>query len=297
MALSPLRAKGPSLNALRAFEAAARHESFLLAATELSVTPGAVAQQVKALEAWLGQDLFERRAQGVRLTTNGRAALPQLSAAFDALGAAAQALRRSTSPADVHIAALPAIAQLWLLPRLPALRAAHPSLTISVTALEQPPNLIREAFDLALFFGPTMGRTKNVTRIATAECFPVCTPKIAKRIRAPADLLQATLLHDATWQDQWPIWLEAAGVAQVGPMQGPVFSLYSLAVEEALQGAGVLMGRAPLVAQHLASGKLVRQFDVSIHSDTSLLASTRPTATATSIERQIVRALGASFNA
>lgn len=291
MALAPPRAKGPPLNALRAFEAAARHESFLAAAAELSVTPGAIAQQVKALEAWLGHEMFERRAQGVRLTAGGRSALPQLVAAFDALGAATQALRRTAEPAAVHIAALPAVAQLWLLPRLPALRAAFDQLTISVTALERPPNLVRDGFDLSLFFGAAKSHSRTAVQIATGDCFPVCAPKLARRLRRPEDLLEMTLLHDTTWQEQWPRWFEAAGMDGPPAVQGPVFSLYSLAVEEALQSAGVLMGVAPLVEAHLRSGRLRRPFDVAINANAALIAGIRPGAAAGSIEWQIVRHL------
>ena len=194
MAIAPPRPKGPPLNTLRAFEAAARHESFALAAGELGVTAGAVAQQVKLLEAWIGRALFERGVQGVRLTAHGRAALARFTAAFDALGAAVQELRRASAPAEFRIATLPSVAQVWLLPRLPLLRAAFSELTISIVAMEQPPNLIREPFDLALFFGanPMPGVIETV--LAAAPRFPVCSPKIAKRLRQPEDLSGETFM-------------------------------------------------------------------------------------------------------
>ena len=128
MTVSPPRPKGPPLNALRAFEAAARRGSFSAAADELCVTPGAVAQQVKSLEAWAGARLFLRHAQGVELTALGLDVLPGFVAAFDRLGEAAQALRSQAAPDTIGIAALPSIAQLWLSPRLPAnpgRRASH----------------------------------------------------------------------------------------------------------------------------------------------------------------------------
>ena len=117
--VSPPRPKMPGLNSLRAFESAARHESFADAAMELSVTPGAIAQQVKALETWTGKKLFKRHSQGVELTTLGASTLSDFTTAFDALGEAVIKLRANAVPQEIRIAALPSIAQLWLSPKLP----------------------------------------------------------------------------------------------------------------------------------------------------------------------------------
>src|SRR5689334_22178144 len=146
MPVAPPRPKSLPLNALRAFEASARLGSFVLAAQELGVTSGAVAAHVKALEAELGAPLFERKARAVILTTLARRVLPDFVAAFDALSDATQTLRSEAAPQRVHIAALPAIAQLWLSPRLPALRTAAPDIAVSITAMEAPPNLKRVPF-------------------------------------------------------------------------------------------------------------------------------------------------------
>ena len=143
MAVSPPRPKDLPLTALRAFEAAARLGGFSAAAPQLGVTPGAITAHVKTLETALGAALFDRTTRGVRLTALGRRVLPEFVAAFDALGAAVQTLRREAAPRTVHIATLPSIAQLWLSPRLPALRAAAPEIAISITAMETPPNLKR----------------------------------------------------------------------------------------------------------------------------------------------------------
>ena len=152
MAVNPPRPLFPSLNALRAFEAAARHESFIGAAAELGVTPAAVAQQIKKLEEWAGRPLFRRLARGLRLTADARAVLPHFSEAFDKLGSAVHVLKASTRPTEIQIAALPSIAQLWLSPRLGLLRRAFPKLEISVVAMEEPPDFSRELFDVGLFF-------------------------------------------------------------------------------------------------------------------------------------------------
>jgi LysR family glycine cleavage system transcriptional activator len=144
------RSNGPHLNALRAFEAAARHQSFVAAAEELHVTPGAVSQHVKTLEAWAETKLFDRHAHGVTLTDAGQTLLPIFVTAFDGLAFAIRALRSLQPVAKVHIATFPSIAQLWLPKRLNAVRDQVSSIQTSVTTLEAPPNLCRELFDIAI---------------------------------------------------------------------------------------------------------------------------------------------------
>jgi len=253
MAVAPPRPKDLPLNALRAFEAAARLGGFAAAAAELGVSPGAVTAHLKALEAALGAKLFARGPRGVELTALGARALPGFVAAFDALGGAVQVLRAEAAPQVVHIATLPAVAQLWLSPRLPALRAAAPEISISVTAMEAPPNLKRAPYDLSLFYG---GQGEVLVE---DEIFPVCAPHLAARLRAPEDLRGETCLTDASWSGDWGLWATAAGLADFVP-RGPVFSLYALAVEEAAGGAGILIGHGALVAGHLARGALVAPF-------------------------------------
>ncbi len=263
MTISPPRPAGPPLTALRAFEAAARHASFKAAGDELAVTPGAVAQQIKTLEAWAGAPLFARQPQGVELTALGRAVLPGFVAAFDQLGEAVQSLRTRARPSHIRIAALPSIAQLWLSPRLPRVRAHAGDLTISVTALEVPPKLQREQFDLSVFM-ETAPEHPAVIEVCPDRLFPVCAPALARGLRTPADLNSQVLLRDAAWADDWAAWLAAAGVGVEVQPQGPVFSLYSLAVEEAKNGAGILMGHEPLVRGHLEAGSLVAPFDLRL---------------------------------
>ena len=135
--LLPSRPKGPPLNALRAFESAARLGGFAAAAGELCVTSAAVTQHIKSLEHWVGAPLFERRSQGVRLTPLGNSALREFSSAFDQLGMAVQTLRARAEPQLLRIAALPSIAQLWLSPRLPAVHRELPDLKLSITAMDR----------------------------------------------------------------------------------------------------------------------------------------------------------------
>ncbi len=257
MPVAPPPPKSLPLTALRAFEAAARLGGFTAAAAELGVTPGAVTAHVKALEADLGAALFERHPRGVRLTALGASSLPGLTAAFDALAQASAGLCRRSAPAVVHVAALPAIAQLWLSPRLPALRAAAPEIAVSITALEAPPNLKRAPYDLSLFPAARGGRL-----VAADEIFPVCAPALAAQLHRPEDLAGFPCLSDASWPGDWSMWLAAA--ASKVAVRGPVFSLYALAVEEAANGAGVLIGHGPLVAHHLAQGRLVAPFGLRV---------------------------------
>ena len=225
MAVAPPRPKDLPLNALRAFETAARLGGFAPAAQELGVTPGAITAHVKTLETVLGAALFDRTPRGVRLNALGQKVLPAFTAAFDGLGQAVQTLRIEAVPSVVHIAALPSLAQLWLSPRLPALRAAAPDISISITAMEVPPNLKRTPYDLSLFY---VEGGKDA--LAGDVIFPVCSPALAGRLKSPQDLSQVPLLSDSSWAGDWAAWSRAAG-CDVTP-RGPVFSLYTLAVEE-----------------------------------------------------------------
>ena len=253
MAVAPRRPKGPPLNALRAFEAAARLGSFVSAAEELGVTAGAVSQHVKAIEAWAGTALFERSAHGVTLLSSGRALSEDFTRAFDQLAAATQGLRNLAPNPELHIAALPSIAQLWLPARLGKLRSEHPNLNVSVTALETPPSLSRDLFDLSVFISEPDGTPDQIV-LAQDVIFPVCAPSLV----TDCDLESVTLLHDQTWGNDWSAWSDATGISIGDPARGPRYSLYALAVEEAKSGAGVLMGHSCLIEEALGNGQLVR---------------------------------------
>lgn len=259
MAVAPPRPKGPPLNALRAFEAAARLGSFAAAAEELSVTPGAVSQHIKAVEAWSGLPLFRRRAQGVELTEAGRQVAPVLVGAFDGIGEATRMIREMKPRATLTVAALPSVAQLWLYPRLAAIRAALPGVRLSIYALETPPNLRRDLFDLSLFPRAPEECPDGLT-LAMDEIFPVAAPQVADRVQSAWDLGDETLLADESWASDWPDWAAAEGAVLPDLGDAPRFSLYSLAVEEAVAGAGILMGHGFLLEQPLRAGRLVPLF-------------------------------------
>lgn len=269
MPVSPPRPKGPPLNALRAFESAARLGGFAAAADELCVTPGAVSQHVKALESWAGSELFRRRSQGVLLTPLGASVLADFSSAFDRMGEAVQLLRARAAPNQVRLATLPSLAQIWLSPRLPAIREAIPDLELSITALETPPNLKREPFDLCIFFESAPFPEDSIS-LGRDMLFPVCAPSVAKQLRRPEDLTLVSWLRDTSWSDDWETWIHSAAPALSPAAQGPLYSLYSLALEEAVNGAGVLIGHEILVRNHLQAGTLVEPFAQRVPLDRNL---------------------------
>lgn len=274
MAVQPPRPRMPPLNALRAFEAAARTGGFATAAAELNVTTAAVASHVKALEAWLGCALFVRKPQGVQLSERGAAALPMLVTAFDALGEAVRGLNQAAQPGQVTIAALPAVASLWLAPMLAAMREAFPELSVSITATETPPNLRREPYDLALFFLSGKAEAPAETPLRVDRLTPVCSPAIGPRpSEDPAVWLRRqTLLHDTAWASDWDIWLKAAGLQSSADTIGARFSLYSLAVQATREGAGVLIGHEALIAPAIARGELMAPFEFWAETDRRLSA-------------------------
>ncbi|PVB62902.1 LysR family transcriptional regulator [Labrenzia sp. 011] len=291
MSVSPPSPRFPSLNALKAFEAAARLGGFAPAAEELHVTSGAVAAQIKSLEQEIGAALFVRQARGVRLTPLGQRALQGFVAAFDVLGDAVRDLRRDAAPQKVHVAALPALAQLWLAPRLPAVRDRLEGVDISVTALERPPNLKRVPFDLCLFYDSKPLRDR--VRLAEDELLPVCTPEMARTLANPQDLKEAVCLTDTAWAADWTAWAEEAMPGEGFAPRGPVFSLYALALQEALSGAGVLMSRRSLVAPHLASGALVAPFAKTVPAGEAISLWLLPSAHRGSAAEQVMEALTA----
>jgi LysR family transcriptional regulator, glycine cleavage system transcriptional activator len=270
MSVSPPRSKGPPLNALRAFEAASRTGGFKAAAAELNVTAGAIAQQIKSLEAWVGGALFKRHAQGVTLTREGKSVSVELTGTFDQLAGISNKLRMLNNPDHIRIAALPSIAQLWLSPRLPAIRSAVPDAKISVTAMEVPPNMVRDGIDFSIFFSDQM-KGPDCHSIAEDIIFPVCAPQLKGRLQKLDDFSSFECLGDANWVDDWGLWLEKAGKEANYLLPGQIYSLYSLALEEAKNGAGLVMGHALLVDRLLKQGSLVRAHNINASTGRHLM--------------------------
>ena len=263
----------PPLNALRAFETAARLGGFKAAAAELAVTPGAVAQHVKTLEAWVGAALFERMSHGVRLTELGAVVIGDFSDAFDRLGEAVLRLRETAGPTTLRIAVLPSIAQLWLSARLPGLRRIDPETTLSISALDQAPNLSREPYDLSIYFKPADATFEGAV-ICRDEIFPVCAPALAAMLGEPADLAGMLFLHDDSLIGDWQKWLEFAAPGERINTAGPTFSLYSLALQEVQNAAGIMIGHEPLVRAGMRDGSLVAPFPQRLLLPVNLVVET-----------------------
>jgi LysR family transcriptional regulator, glycine cleavage system transcriptional activator len=256
----------PALNALKAFEAAARHESFTRAAEELFVTQGAVSHQVKALEAELGVKLFNRERQRLLITEAGRAYLVVVRDAFDRIADGTERLLQRQRGGVLAVSTSPNFAAKWLVHRLGRFAEAHPAIDLSVNASRHHVDFAREDIDIAIRHGDAGTSGFHVTRLCAEEIFPVCSPKIltgSKPLRTPGDLARFTLLH-VTNRKGWSDWLEFAGVKGVDPSRGPVLNEASMAIDAALDGQGVVLARTALAAWDLIGGRLVRPFTLTM---------------------------------
>jgi LysR family glycine cleavage system transcriptional activator len=256
----------PPLNALKAFEAAARHESFTRAAEELCVTQGAVSHQVKALEAELGLKLFNREHQRLIITEGGRAYLAVVRDAFDRIADGTQRLLQRQSGGALTVSTSPNFASKWLVHRLGRFAEAHPEIDLRVTASLQHIDFAREDIDLAIRHSDGTAAGLHVTRLCVEELFPACSPKLLSGrnpLRKPSDLDHFPLLHVNDRQG-WSQWLDFAGIAGVDPSRGPVLNQASMAIDAAVDGQGVVLARTALAAWDLIGGRLVRPFDLAM---------------------------------
>ncbi|HSC01406.1 MAG TPA: transcriptional regulator GcvA [Burkholderiaceae bacterium] len=260
------------LNALRAFESAARHHSFALAAQELSVTPAAISQQIKTLEDYLDVKLFRRVAKGVVLSETGQAMLPELREGFDRLAAGLARAVAAGARTTLVVSLTPSVAAKWLMPRLERFTASHPAIEIRLDTTTRLVEFAREQVDVALRYGSGHWPGLVVTPLMTEEAFPVCSPRLLQgrnALRRVGDLRKVKLIHDASMPvasafPQWPAWLEAAGVSGVDPKRGLHLNASMLAIQAAIEGQGVALGRSVLVADDLATGRLVRPFNLTL---------------------------------
>jgi LysR family glycine cleavage system transcriptional activator len=258
--------KLPPLNALRAFEAAGRHLSFSKAADELSVTPGAISQQMRILESWLGTPLFTRDPKGLQLTDAGHAALPHMRDGFDRLAAGTRLMQKGTGPSKVTVSVAPSFASKWLVPRLDHFQERHPEIDIYVHADMEVVDFGAADVDVAVRFGRGGYEGLVTERLMGESIVPVCHPDLTRgqrALRSPADLASHTLIHDDSDKDgvlTWAMWLRAAGVEAEGSQRGPRFNQSSLAIEAAVAGKGVVLARYALAVADLEAARLVIPF-------------------------------------
>ena len=276
----------PPLNALKAFESAARHLSLKRAAQELSVTPAAVSHQVKSLEDYVGVKLFRRLNRALELTAAARAALPRLSEGFGNLAQAVAAMRPQTDSGQVTVSAAPSFATRWLMPRLHHFFAVHPEIDVRVSARMRlvtrggQNNAAERATiedwldqsDLAILYGHGDYPDFRVDKLLALTIAPICSPQLARGVhplRRPQDLSQHTLLHDdtGTLYDGlvfWDVWLRAAGVSDFDTNRGSHFSHAVLALEAASNALGVVATFPLLAAAELAAGRLMLPFELQV---------------------------------
>lgn len=246
------------LNALRAFEAAARRLSFTAAAQELYVTQAAVSHQVKALEQRLGARLFKRLARGLVLTDEGQALLPAVSESFDQIERTLQRFQAGAVREVLTVGVVGTFAVRWLLPRLAAFREAHPLIELRLLTHNNKVDLAAEGLDMAIRFGDGAWHGVRAEEILRAPVSPLCTPKLAARLESPRDLASLSLLRSYRSQE-WPAWFAAAGL-EAPPLSGPVFDSLSLMVQAAAQGAGVALAPPSMFGRELHARQLVQPF-------------------------------------
>ncbi|MDD1789784.1 LysR family transcriptional regulator [Burkholderia gladioli] len=252
------------LNALRAFESSSRHLSFTRAAQELNVTQAAVSQQVRALEERLGVSLFKRLPRGLAVTDEGLALRPVLSDAFDRIESVLRQFEGGHFHEVLTVGAVGTFAVGWLMPRLRSFHALHPFVELRLMTNNNLVGLAAEGLDCAIRFGDGNWPGTRAQKLFDAPLSLLCAPDIAQRLRVPADLVGETLLRSYR-ADDWMNWFAKAGLAPM-PARGAVFDSSRLMVEAATQGAGVALAPASMFARDLATGRLVRPFDIEVQA-------------------------------
>jgi LysR family glycine cleavage system transcriptional activator len=266
----------PPLSAFRAFEAVARRLSFSRAAEDLHVTPGAVSQQIRMLEALLGDSLFTRTRRSVELTEAAARMLPDVQVGLETLARAISKTHAFSGKA-LTISVAPSFASKWLLPRLPEFSDRHPDIDLRISATVALADFKRDKVDLAIRLGRGNYPDLLAERLFGEALAPLCSPDLLRakgRLRKADDLAKYRLLHDTSIpgdneRSSWERWLELAGAKHVSAHRGTRFSLAELALQAAIDGVGVVLGRMVLAERDLAAGRLIRPFKVVLPLDVS----------------------------
>jgi LysR family glycine cleavage system transcriptional activator len=267
-----MSARLPSLNGLRAFEAAARHLSFTQAASELNVTQTAISHQIKRLEQELGVRLFIRQNRALALTPEATEYLPGVRAAFNDLRLATDRLLRKDDGHVLTVSTLASLAAKWLLPRLSAFQEAHPGIDVRITTSAGLVDFQRDNVDAAIRYGRGQWAGLRADWLMADELFPVCSPSLLngeKPLKCPEDLRDHVLLHTSNANsDDWRLWLTAAGLPNdLSKQPGITFDLIFMTIQAAIDGIGVAMGRTSYVQDDIAKGRLVVPFKIALPAD------------------------------
>lgn len=287
-----IRANLP-LNALRAFEASARHLSFTRAGDELCVTQAAISHHVKSLEEILGVRLFRRLPRGLSLTDEALALTPVLEDAFRRIAGALDQFQDGHFREVLTVAVVGTFAVGWLLPRLRRFRDAYPFIDLRLLTNNNRVDLAGEGLDCAIRFGDGAWHGTEAVRLLTAPLSPACIPSIAERLRRPEDLAHHTLLRSYR-ADEWPRWFAAGGLA-CPPMRGMVFDSSLTMAEAAAQGEGVALLPVEMFARDLQVGRLVQPFPLAVAAGSywlTYLKSKEPTAGVRNFRSWLLQALG-----
>jgi LysR family glycine cleavage system transcriptional activator len=257
---------------LRAFEAAARHLSFTLAASELNVTQTAISHQIRRLEEELGIRLFIRQNRALALTPEARDYLPGVRAAFNDLRLATDRLLRKDDDKVLTVSTLASLAAKWLLPRLTDFQEAHPGIDVRITTSTSLVDFQRDDVDAAIRYGRGQWPGLRADWLMADELFPVCSPSLLrgdKPLRQPEDLRGYPLLHTSNANsDDWRLWLTAAGLpADIARQPGITFDMIFMTIQAAIDGIGVAMGRTSYVSDDIAKGRLVVPFKIALPAD------------------------------
>ncbi|MGY4499005.1 LysR family glycine cleavage system transcriptional activator [Bradyrhizobium sp. GM24.11] len=265
-----MTARLPSLNGLRAFEAAARHLSFTLAASELNVTQTAISHQIRRLEEELGIRLFIRQNRALALTPEARDYLPGVRAAFNDLRLATDRLLRRDDDKVLTVSTIASLAAKWLLPRLTDFQEAHPGIDVRITTSTSLVDFQRDNVDAAIRYGRGQWAGLRADWLMADELFPVCSPSLLRGdepLRTPGDLKDYVLLHTNSGDD-WRLWLTAAGLpTDISRQPGLTFDMTFVTIQAAIDGMGVAMGRTSYVRDDIAKGRLVVPFKIALPAD------------------------------
>jgi LysR family glycine cleavage system transcriptional activator len=257
-----MRPRLPPLNALKAFEAAARHESFTRAAEELCVTQGAVSHQVKALEAELAVKLFNRERQRLLITEAGRDYLAVVRDALDRIAAGTERLIERQGTGVLTVSTSPDFAAKWLVHRLGHFAEAHSEIDLRVSATLHHVDFAREEVDLAVRHGDGNWPGLDTVRLSSEQLFAVCSPKLLsgrRRLNGVGDIPKFPLIHLDNRRD-WAKWLQDVGIDVADVTHGPVLNRASMVIDAAIDGQGIALARTTLAAWDLINGRLVRPF-------------------------------------
>ena len=259
----------PPLAALRVFECVSRHMSFTEAARELSVTQGAVSHQIRALEDWLGFELFQREGRALRLSRGARAYADTIAGALQQIAAQTDALRQARSHQVLTVRGYTTFLVRWLIPRLPAFQAAHPDVEIRLEASADPVDFKRDQADVAVLYGSGTWPDLKADLLFSDELVPVCSPQLTGKSRkmSAAKLLGLPLLHLNVRRRDWPDWIEMVGLTREADRRDMRFEDLSIVYQCAIDGLGVAMGQRKYLADEIANGRLVVPIDEPLTRD------------------------------